>query len=337
MFSESKRRDHCTGCDEVLLGAVPADCRRILEVGCAEGTLGAALKAMAPFREVLGIEREPEIAAQAARRLDAVFVLDVEKQDPPVEPGSLDCILFGDVLEHLLDPEAVLRRYRRFLNRSGVVLCSIPNVQHHSVLTALCKSDFQYTGAGLLDATHVRFFTYSTIIKLLLDSGFAPVLIGAIDIPCPADLLNAAQPLLRYLGLHPERTQRYLSAYQYIVRGTPLRHESGNGETDTRWNGCSKAEAETPLSFVTCVSNEATLEANLLASPCLGPGAPHEVILLRHCRTAADGLNQGLLRAKHSVVVCLHQDVYLPRGWPARFLQKYRKAEQALGQLGVVG
>ena len=85
--------------------------------------------------------------------------MDVEHDHVPLEPGSLDCILYGDVLEHLVDPEAVLARQRRLLGSGGVILCSVPNIQHHSLLAALLRGDWQYTTAGLLDATHLRFFS----------------------------------------------------------------------------------------------------------------------------------------------------------------------------------
>ncbi len=71
--------------------------------------MGAALKHRRPDRTVNGIERQAGVAARAAERLDRVFSLDIATGDPPLEPDSLDCILFGDVLEHPVDPEAVLR------------------------------------------------------------------------------------------------------------------------------------------------------------------------------------------------------------------------------------
>lgn len=99
----------------------------------------------------------------------------------------------------------------------------------------------------------------------------------------------------------------------------------------------AQAETETPLTFVVCVSDEQLLRDNLLRSPCLGTGNPHEVLQFRDCRSAADGLNQGLTVAKHGIVVCLHQDVYLPAGWTDHFLLQYRLAEQTLGRIGVLG
>jgi hypothetical protein len=91
------------------------------------------------------------------------------------------------------------------------------------------------------------------------------------------------------------------------------------------------------LTFVVCVSDDARLKANLLSSPCLRSGSAHEVLVFRGCRSAAEGLNEGLRRAGNRIVVCVHQDVYLPRGWPGRFLEQYRRAEAALGPIGVAG
>jgi Glycosyltransferase like family len=92
-----------------------------------------------------------------------------------------------------------------------------------------------------------------------------------------------------------------------------------------------------PLSLVVCLSDAAVLQANLLASPCLGPGSPHEVIVVKNCPSAAGGLNVGLERAKHEWVVCVHQDVYLPEGWDRRLAGQLERAEQRFGPIGVAG
>jgi SAM-dependent methyltransferase len=316
-------------CNLAFLRAVPAGAQRILDVGCGEGNLGAALKQTDGHRCVFGIERQPEVAARAERRLDRVFAIDVERSDPPLESGSIDCILYSDVLEHLVDPEAVLRRHRRLLAPGGIIVCCIPNVQHHSVIAALLQSDFQYTDAGLLDATHLRLFTYSTLIKLLLDAGYAPSLVKDIAVPAPPRLLDALGPVLHQLGLQPARTQRYLSAYQYVARGVPLPRCPDAVMSD--------ADGEEALSFVVCVSDEARLKANLLSSPCLRSGSRHEVLTFRGCRSAAEGLNEGLRRARNGIVICVHQDVYLPRDWPRRFLEQYQRAKGAISPIGVAG
>jgi SAM-dependent methyltransferase len=315
--------DYYAGCNERLARLVPADACRILEVGCGEGRLGARLKALRPGREVFGVEREPAAAAVAARNLDRVFHLDVEQDDPPLEAGSLDVLLYGDVLEHLVDPLAALRRHRRLLRPGGIVLASVPNVQHHTVLTALLAGDFQYQPSGLLDATHLRFFTWSTVFKLFLDAGCAPEIVDDTRLPAPPALLEAAGPLLQHLGLHAARTRRYLDAYQYVFRGTPFPNPP--------------AGPVEPLTFAACFNDETVLRNNLLASPCLRPGTPHELLLARGCRNAADGLNAALARAKHRWVVCVHQDVYLPEGWDRLMAARLAEAEVKLGTIGVAG
>ncbi len=210
---------------ELLLRAVPPTALRILHVGCGEGNLAADLKLLQPSREVLGIERDPASAASAAARLDKVFTLDIALADPPIELSSIDCILYGGVLQHLTSPSDVLERYRRFLTRDGMILCSVRNAQHHSLVAALLNGNFQYGSDGQLDSAPMRLFTYSTLFKLVLDSGFAPVILDTICDPCPDGFLSAATPLLRHLGLNVERARRYLGVRQYIVSGTPLRYE----------------------------------------------------------------------------------------------------------------
>lgn len=162
-----------------------------------------------------------------------------------------------------------------------------------------------------------------TLMKLLLDAGYAPELVTSIDVEDQSDLMHAATPLITALGLDVSRTSAYLTAYQYVFRGLPLHWEQG--------------ESETPLSFVVCVSNEEQLRANLLRSVCLQQPSIHELILVRSATSAAEGLNIGLDRATNEIVVLLHQDVFLPPGWTRRFIEQYRMAERKFGSIGMVG
>jgi ubiquinone/menaquinone biosynthesis C-methylase UbiE len=305
--------DAFAGFQRSLLAAVPQDARRVLDVGCGDGPFGAALKARFPERQVLGIEQE----------------------DPPLEAGTLDCILYGDALQRLADPAAVLRRHRRLLRPGGTILCCAANVQHHSLISALCTGDFPYVPGDLLDPAQLRFYSRSTLIKLFLDCGYVPALHEILTRPCTPEWWEAVQPLLQHLRLDPERARRYLAASRYIFRGVPFAVAdadavvSATGEVDHR--------SEPPLTFVVCVSDEATLRANLLSSPCFRPGSPHQVLVMGNCRSAAEGLNRGLAQARHEWVVCVHQDVYLPVGWPSRFGRQGRLALQHYGRVGVCG
>jgi SAM-dependent methyltransferase len=324
MFPQPQSGEYYDGFNERLLGAVPSRAGRILEVGCARGRLGHELKRQDPRRYVAGVEQDPDAARTASQRLDEVFVLDVEAGTPPIEPGSLDCILFGDVLEHLVDPEDVLRRYRELLAPDGLVLVSVPNIQHFSVVKSLLRGDFMYQPAGLLDATHLRFFTYMSFAKLLLDAGFLPRVHDRIRSGVAQDLVEQAAPLLTYCGVHPDLALEPLDTYQYIVGGRKLPDAPGRF-------------AATPITFVACVNDDDQLESNLLRSPCLDPGTPHELILMRRQTSAAGGFNTALEKAQHDLVVFVQQDIYLPRGWDSQFVEQFRAAEGRLGPLGVAG
>ncbi|HZW33325.1 MAG TPA: glycosyltransferase [Isosphaeraceae bacterium] len=94
---------------------------------------------------------------------------------------------------------------------------------------------------------------------------------------------------------------------------------------------------EASLSLIVCLSDEATLKANLLASPCLGPGSPHEVIAVRNAPSAAAGLTLGWARARNDLIVCVHQDVVLPAGWDRLVVDQYQRAERRWGPIGVAG
>ncbi len=325
----SKPDAYYQGVNRDLLEAVPATAMAVLEVGCAEGNLGALLKAREPRRRVYGAEFMPDAAARASERLDRVFRVDVEADELELPPGSLDCITYGDVLEHLRYPERVLARHRKLLGAGGRIVCSVPNVQHHSILAALARGDFQYVESGLLDATHLRFFTCSTFIKLLLDAGYAPHLDARLESRASRDSLLALAPLLERWGAEPVLATKNLDTFQFIFSGTPLAGEIAR-DLD------APTEPEPPLSFVVLERDESRLGANLLASPCLAPGSPHELIRVRHARTAAEGLNRGLAQARHPHVVLVREDVYLPRWWTRQLSRELSRLEEQ-GGYGVAG
>lgn len=149
---------------------VPPEARRVLDVGCAYGALGLALKRRG-VETVIGIELNPEAARRAAELIDTVIVCDVELEAPPFEAGTFDCIVYGDVLEHLVDPWAVLREHRHLLAPGGVALISIPNIGYWPVLRMLLRGQWRYTTSGTLDRTHLRFFTLAGIEQLCQQAG----------------------------------------------------------------------------------------------------------------------------------------------------------------------
>jgi SAM-dependent methyltransferase len=153
-----------------ILDHVPHTARRVLDLGCATGTTGAALKRRQPAH-VTGIEIEPEYAREAATRLDHVIEGDVSQA--AVE-GPYDALLAADILEHLTDPWATLSRYARHLEPGATVIVSLPNVNHWSTFAHLARGRWPRKPEGIFDATHLRWFTRKDALDLLTQAGCTP-------------------------------------------------------------------------------------------------------------------------------------------------------------------
>ena len=165
---DSRRAEYYDRPRTELLPYIPITCRKILDCGCGYGMLGTALKARAPCR-VIGVERDPLAAAGARKHLDAVFEQDVEQ---PIDERDFDCIIYADVLEHLVDPWRLVRNHVSLLVPGGQVLMSIPNVRHFSVAYMLyAKGRWRYTESGIMDRTHLRFFTLKDIKDMVREAG----------------------------------------------------------------------------------------------------------------------------------------------------------------------
>ena len=160
-----------------VIELVPQSVIKILEIGCAAGETGGELKRQNPSREVIGVEFNEKAAQKAAKVLDRVFVGDSERLELPYPEGYFDCIIYSDVLEHLRDPEALLKRHKRLLAPDGMMVMSIPNVQHISVLNQMMEGRFTYQDEGLLDRTHIHFFTLHEIQEMLKRCGLATALV----------------------------------------------------------------------------------------------------------------------------------------------------------------
>ncbi len=150
---------------------VPPGTQALLDVGCGTGRLGASLKALG-IPHVAGVELNPRAAEDARSVLDEVVVADIDRDELPFEDSSFDCIVYGDVLEHLVDPWATLVRHRRLLDPAGAVIVSIPNVGHWRNVLNVARGRWEYAAYGPLDATHLRFFTWRGIEQLLDQAGY---------------------------------------------------------------------------------------------------------------------------------------------------------------------
>lgn len=149
---------------------VPAGSRRILDLGCSTGHLGASL--LSPGREVVGVELEPRLAAEARTRLPTVVEADLEGLPTGPLPAELaepfDCVIAADVLEHLRDPWSVVAWAAERLQPGGSLIVSLPNVRHlRTFWLLLVRRRWAYEPVGIFDRTHLRWFARSNLPELL--------------------------------------------------------------------------------------------------------------------------------------------------------------------------
>jgi O-antigen biosynthesis protein len=275
--------------------------------------------------------------------LDQVWAGDVEQIDLQIPPGSFDAIVCADVLEHLREPARLLKQAREWLSREGHLIASIPNVRHHSVIRSLLQGNWTYESAGLLDRTHLRFFTRREIEKLFNRAGFA--IEGMWSVNGPGDgpsQRNGAGPVhlgrLCIDGLsQPDADEFY--TYQFLIRARALQVPD-YGLT----------------SIVIVTHNQVEYTRQCVDSIRLVTDEPYELIVVDNGST--DGTveflrafpdvrvivndtnrgfpaaaNQGMAVANGRQVLLLNNDVVVTTGWLGRMLRAIRSDTR----VGLVG
>jgi 2-polyprenyl-3-methyl-5-hydroxy-6-metoxy-1,4-benzoquinol methylase len=191
---------------EPLLAGAPA---RILEIGCGAGHTLAWLKRRWPTAETVGVDGWQDIAGELKRNADVALIQDLN--DPLPDLGQFDLILALDVLEHLRDPQAVMDQLVGMLNPDGAVIVSVPNIANVWVIADLVfHRRFEYRDAGVLDRTHLHFFTEQSALALLQSAGLR-VVNGVIN--------GLARKRSRLLLLASLGLARHYLVEQYIMRG----------------------------------------------------------------------------------------------------------------------
>lgn len=356
-----------------VIGLIPAEAVRVLEIGCAAGAMGRNLKEQRPEVEVVGVELNPQAAELARDRLDAVICGDIEEFEfLPYPHEYFDCITFGDVLEHLRDPEALLKRLLPYLHPDGVLICSIPNIRHQSVmLNLMVNGRWEYQDEGLLDRTHIHFFTLAEIRVMMDRLGLDMEQVTASSSPPLAQM----EPFIRAtaeLGGDGEQLRQESQIIQYIFRaGRPGR---GSGRTEEkaalgRDESVPRSGAETAsragegsdprVSVIIPVYNKAEfteqclygLVANTEEDPdyeviLVDNGSTDWTIYLTHAfegdlRVLRNDENQGFARANNQgaqaargeYLVFLNNDTVPHPGW----LREMVRLADADPQVGIVG
>lgn len=205
-----------------LLSKVPINAKRVLEIGCGSGRLGEAFKARSPSAQYFGIEKFEPAALEARTRLDDVLCIDLEEDLSLTQSLAprFDALVFGDVLEHLQDPWHVLAELRHYIEPGGVCVACIPNVAHWSVLSGLLQGQWRYADEGLLDRTHLRFFTLDSAIDMFQKAGWTVLDASATKLlpDHSQSAMDAMLPAAMALGATEKKARSDLSTYQWVIR-----------------------------------------------------------------------------------------------------------------------
>jgi O-antigen biosynthesis protein len=313
--------------------------RRILDVGCACGKVGAGLKAR-QGAEVWGIECDAQAAAAAKNCLNVVLEAPVEQVLAQLPQGYFDSIILSDVLEHLVDPAAVLAALAEKLSHHGEMIVSLPNVGHWSVLQGLLQGSWDYGDAGILDRKHLKFFTRKSALGLFAAAGFCATAVTPVTLAGDAGMPDQLLHALTQGGVAGPELSRESSAYQYLFRLT-------------------RPDALL-TSIVMLTYNELACTRECLESIARHTPEPHEIILvdngssdgtLPYLRelSAADpryrllengenlgfalGCNLGMRQARGGRILLMNNDVVVTRGWLGGMLECLEREPAA----GIVG
>jgi len=171
-----------------IINQVPEGNHRILDVGCGAGATLLKLKELGKASEIFGIEINEDIAGKLSPLLNGIIIGDIESIKLPFNEKYFDYILFGDILEHLINPDKILNQYKALLKDDGFIIATIPNIKHFNILLRLIILDeFKYVDEGILDKSHLRFFTKKEMENLFMRNKFKiveinPIIYGRIKI-----------------------------------------------------------------------------------------------------------------------------------------------------------
>lgn len=165
-----------------LLPFVPENLERALDVGCGDGNFAELITNEKCCREVWGIEPYFKSKNDTSLKLKKIFHTSIEGSLDELPDGHFDCIFFNDVLEHLVEPGKVLEDIKGKLRKDGAIIASIPNILHFETIYKILRNlDWRYENAGIMDKTHLRFFTKKSMVRMFESSGYKVDLIQGLN------------------------------------------------------------------------------------------------------------------------------------------------------------
>jgi SAM-dependent methyltransferase len=323
------KNDYYDGLNIKLYESIPKNSLKILELGCANGRLGELYKKNNPETKWIGIDFSEAALNEASNRLDHTFCINLNKEKLQEKNigKDYDVIVMGNVLEHLVDPEAILEELHELASPNGKIICCLPNMGHYTVVQKIISGDITYDANGLLDRTHLRLYSQASSFKLFLDAGWIPNLKDQYQFGPPAsDFLNGIAHSAKSIGIPLKTALRNLSMYQMIIE-------------------CKKREkvkkvdsiATLKISVVIAVNREWEFEENIKKSIGLTE-IDAEIIPVRDAKSASEAFETGKLISNNEYILFTHQDVYFPKGSGFALLGELKKMEEENGKnFGVMG
>lgn len=206
-----------------LLKLIPKNLSKIVEIGCSHGALAKAYKLINPNCQYIGIEIEESYIEVAKNYCDKCYSVDIERVDDSFFSTLCDqeCWIFGDTLEHLKNPWLILNKISKIMPKNGIIIACIPNAQHWSLQVKLSIGDFRYKNKGLLDKTHLRWFTRQTIIELFDQADFRieTILPRIINEPSQNDFLPIIGQMAYIAGVDSNIAIKDSIPLQYVIKG----------------------------------------------------------------------------------------------------------------------
>jgi glycosyltransferase involved in cell wall biosynthesis/SAM-dependent methyltransferase/Tfp pilus assembly protein PilF len=206
-----------------LMPHIPLHAQRVLDVGCGAGAFGLSLKRQAGVKFVAGLEIVPAAAEKARRVLDEVVLGNIEEMDLPWEENTFDCIVCADVLEHLIEPVPAIQKLAKLLTPEGVLVISMPNTQFYEAVAMLSYGQWTYMDKGIMDRTHLRFYTRSALAKLMADAGMQVAQLAPLSAAGPEKLPRQEDGSVKLGKLHyhnlTDDEYNDLLVYQYLIVG----------------------------------------------------------------------------------------------------------------------
>lgn len=194
---------------EIPIGA------KVLEIGCGSGRLANLLTLKKKCR-VYCIEKNPIFAAIAKNKCVEMRNIDVETQQPPYPPQFFDCIILGNVLEHMKEPSIVLKGLRKYLSKDGFLIYSVPNIVNWHSRFVIFSGRFEYADSGVFDRTHLRFFNLKSAKKLAMDAGFQIIWMDVTP------SIYFYKEKLNFIWYRLAKSWKNLFADEFIIKAVPV-------------------------------------------------------------------------------------------------------------------